>query len=112
MVPKITRPKNEEAVSHIQVKNGFKSYAYNLYNILQNEKIGNTLPEEGKTKLNAVVNEFTKWLYEFQETLKNSLGSCVCSLRNTLQDERIGDILPKEDKNKLSATVGEYQMAR
>lgn len=59
MMPKITRPKKEEAVSHTQAKNGFKSYAYNL----QNEKVENDLSEEDKTKLNAVVNEFTNWLW-------------------------------------------------
>ncbi|RCH84130.1 Hsp70 chaperone, partial [Rhizopus stolonifer] len=75
MMPKITRPKKEEAVSHTQAKNGFKSYAYNL----QNEKVENDLSEEDKTKLNAV----------------NSLESYACSLRNTLQDEKIGDVLPE-----------------
>ncbi|KAG1449997.1 hypothetical protein G6F56_008476 [Rhizopus delemar] len=58
MVNDIKKPKKEEAVSHTQAKNGFKSYAYNL----QNEKVENDLSEEDKTKLNAVVNEFTNWL--------------------------------------------------
>lgn len=69
------KAEDEEAASRIQAKNGLESYAYNLRNTLQDEKVGGALPEEDKTKLNAAVDESIKWLDESQEASKEEYES-------------------------------------
>ncbi|KAG0944304.1 hypothetical protein G6F57_008410 [Rhizopus arrhizus] len=69
------KAEDEEAASRIQAKNGLESYAYNLRNTLQDEKVGGALPEDDKTKLNAAVDEAIKWLDESQEASKEEYES-------------------------------------
>ncbi|KAG1495626.1 hypothetical protein G6F47_008964 [Rhizopus delemar] len=69
------KAEDEEAASRIQAKNGLESYAYNLRNTLQDEKVGGALPEDDKAKLNAAVDEAIKWLDESQEASKEEYES-------------------------------------
>jgi L1 cell adhesion molecule like protein len=69
------KAEDEEAAARIQAKNGLESYAYNLRNTLQDEKVGGALPEDEKTKLSAAVDESIKWLDESQEASKEEYES-------------------------------------
>ncbi|CAO3590686.1 unnamed protein product [Absidia cylindrospora] len=69
------KAEDEEAASRIQAKNGLESYAYNLRNTLQDEKVGGALPEEDKSKISAAVDEAIKWLDDSQEASKDEYES-------------------------------------
>jgi len=69
------KAEDEEAATRIQAKNGLESYAYNLRNTLQDEKVGGALAEDEKTKLSAAVDEAIKWLDESHEASKEEYES-------------------------------------
>ncbi|KNC98218.1 hsp71-like protein [Spizellomyces punctatus DAOM BR117] len=56
------KAEDEAAAERIQAKNGLESYAYNLRNTLQDEKIAGKLEAADKTKLEAAIDEAIKWL--------------------------------------------------
>ncbi|KAI8919158.1 hsp71-like protein, partial [Powellomyces hirtus] len=56
------KAEDEAAAERIQAKNGLESYAYNLRNTLQDEKVTSKLDADSKTKLDAAIDEAIKWL--------------------------------------------------
>ncbi|KAL1932904.1 hypothetical protein VTP01DRAFT_8582 [Rhizomucor pusillus] len=69
------KAEDEAAAARIQAKNGLESYAYNLRNTLQEEKVASALSADDKTKLTAAVDEAIKWLDESQEASKEEYES-------------------------------------
>ncbi|KAJ3113270.1 70-kilodalton heat shock protein [Physocladia obscura] len=61
---------DEAAAERIQAKNGLESYAYNLRNTTQDEKLADKLSSDDKGKLNAAIDETVKWLEVNQEGAK------------------------------------------
>jgi heat shock 70kDa protein 1/2/6/8 len=64
------KAEDEVAASRIQAKNGLESYAYNLRNTLQDEKVTGALDAGDKEKLQKAVDESIQWLDESQEASK------------------------------------------
>ncbi|RKP36184.1 hsp71-like protein [Dimargaris cristalligena] len=64
------KAEDEEAASRITAKNGLESYAYNLRNSIQDEKIASKLDAADKQKLEEAVNDTIKWLDDSQEASK------------------------------------------
>jgi hypothetical protein len=58
---------DEAAAARISAKNGLESYAYNLRNSLNDEKLADKFEAADKTKLEGAVNEAIKWLDVSQE---------------------------------------------
>ncbi|KAL9551178.1 Homospermidine synthase 1 [Mucor bainieri] len=69
------KAEDEEAAARIQAKNGLESYAYNLRNTLQEEKVASALAEDDKTTLKNAVDEAIKWLDESHEASKEEYES-------------------------------------
>ena len=69
------KSEDEAATARIQAKNGLESYAFNLRNTLNEEKVAGALEEADKTKLNAAIDETVKWLDESQEASKEEYES-------------------------------------
>ena len=69
------KAEDEAATARIQAKNGLESYAFNLRNTLNEEKVAGALEEADKTKLNAAIDETVKWLDESQEASKEEYES-------------------------------------
>ncbi|KAL1922665.1 uncharacterized protein VTP21DRAFT_10204 [Calcarisporiella thermophila] len=65
------KAEDEAAASRIQAKNGLESYAYNLRNSIQDEKLAEKLSADDKKKLDDAVTEAIKWLDENQEAEKD-----------------------------------------
>ncbi|KAI8332285.1 70 kDa heat shock protein 3 [Chlamydoabsidia padenii] len=78
------KAEDEEAAARIQAKNGLESYAYNLRNTLQDEKVGGALPEEDKSKISAAVDEAIQWLDNSQEAAKEEYESKQKELEETV----------------------------
>ncbi|CAO3620612.1 unnamed protein product [Mucor hiemalis] len=64
------KAEDEEAASRIQAKNGLESYAYNLRNTLQEEKVSTKLEAGDKEKLDVAVKEAIEWLDNSHEASK------------------------------------------
>ncbi|KAJ3342607.1 70-kilodalton heat shock protein [Entophlyctis luteolus] len=62
---------DEAAAERIQAKNGLESYAYNLRNTTQDEKLADKLSGDDKSKLNAAIDDTIKWLDSNQEAGKD-----------------------------------------
>lgn len=69
------KAEDEASASRIQAKNGLESYAFNLRNTLQEEKVASAMEEADKTKLNSAIDETIKWLDESQEASKEEYES-------------------------------------
>ncbi|CAO3642066.1 unnamed protein product [Mucor hiemalis] len=69
------KAEDEEAAARIQAKNGLESYAYNLRNTLQDEKVGGALPAEDKEKLKTASDETIAWLDNAHEASKEEYES-------------------------------------
>ena len=61
---------DEAAAARISAKNGLESYAYNLRNSLNDEKLADKFEAGDKTRLEGAVNETIKWLDVSQEGSK------------------------------------------
>ena len=61
---------DEAAAARISAKNGLESYAYNLRNSLNDEKLADKFEAADKSKLETAVNEAIKWLDASQEGSK------------------------------------------
>jgi L1 cell adhesion molecule like protein len=61
---------DEEAAARITAKNGLESYAYNLRNSLNDEKLADKFDAADKAKLDAAVQETIQWLDNSQEASK------------------------------------------
>jgi len=64
------RAEDEAASERIQAKNGLESYAYNLRNTLQDDKVSGKLDSGDKAKLSSAIDEAIKWLDGNQEADK------------------------------------------
>ena len=81
---------DEAAAARISAKNGLESYAYNLRNSLNDEKLAGKFEAADKTKLEGAVNETIKWLdvsqegskeeYEDKQKELESIAKYVCFL--------------------------------
>ncbi|KAL2913729.1 Hsp70 chaperone [Polyrhizophydium stewartii] len=56
------KAEDEAAAARVQAKNGLESYAYNLRNTLQDDKVGGKLEADDKAKLESAIDEAIKWL--------------------------------------------------
>jgi len=64
------KSEDEAAATRIQAKNGLESYAYNLRNSLNDEKLKDKFEADDKAKLESAVNDTIKWLDASQEGSK------------------------------------------
>jgi len=69
------KAEDEEVAARIAARNGLESYAYNLRNSLQDEKVGGKLEEADKNKLKEAVDDAIKWLDESAEASKDEYES-------------------------------------
>jgi L1 cell adhesion molecule like protein len=69
------KAEDEEAAARIQAKNGLESYAYNLRNTLQEEKVATKIDAGDKEKLEAAVKEAIEWMDNSQEASKEEYES-------------------------------------
>lgn len=69
------KAEDEAATARIQARNGLESYAYNLRNTLQEEKVSSKLDPTDKDKVNASIKEVTDWLDNSQEASKEEYES-------------------------------------
>ncbi|KAI9360288.1 hsp71-like protein [Pilaira anomala] len=69
------KAEDEAAAARIQAKNGLESYAYNLRNTLQEEKVSTKLEPADKEKLDAAVKEAIEWLDNSHEASKEEYES-------------------------------------
>ena len=72
MVSEAEKYKAEDAAAteRISAKNGLESYAYNLRNSLQDEKLKDKFEAADKAKLESAVNDAISWLDSSQEASK------------------------------------------
>ncbi|VDC04620.1 unnamed protein product [Peniophora sp. CBMAI 1063] len=64
------KAEDEAAAARITAKNGLESYAYNLRNSLQDEKLASKFDPVDKCKLASTINDTISWLDASQEVLK------------------------------------------
>ncbi|KAJ3125889.1 70-kilodalton heat shock protein [Nowakowskiella sp. JEL0407] len=64
------KAEDEAAAERIQAKNGLESYAYNLRNTLQDEKVSSKIDASDKATLEKAIDETIKWLDANQEGSK------------------------------------------
>ncbi|KAI9298496.1 heat shock protein HSS1 [Neoconidiobolus thromboides FSU 785] len=64
------KSEDEAAAARISAKNGLESYAYNLRNTLNDEKVAGKLEAADKEKLEAAIKEATEWLDNSHEASK------------------------------------------
>jgi L1 cell adhesion molecule like protein len=64
------KAEDEAAAERISAKNGLESYAYNIRNTIQDEKVAGKLEEADKAKLEEATNEAISWLDSNQEASK------------------------------------------
>ncbi|KAF7724118.1 70-kilodalton heat shock protein [Apophysomyces ossiformis] len=69
------RADDEAAAARISAKNGLESYAYNLRNTTQEEKVASKLDASDKQKLEEAINDTIKWLDESHEASKEEYES-------------------------------------
>ena len=69
------KAEDEAAAARISAKNHLESYAYNLRNSLQDEKVGGKLDAADKSKLETAVDEAIKWLDDSHEASKEEYES-------------------------------------
>ncbi|CAE6422102.1 unnamed protein product [Rhizoctonia solani] len=69
------KQEDEEAAARITAKNALESYAYNLRNTLQDDKLADKFDAADKSKLETSVNETIAWLDASQEASKDEYES-------------------------------------
>ncbi|KAG0172712.1 70-kilodalton heat shock protein [Apophysomyces sp. BC1034] len=69
------KSEDEAAAARIAAKNGLESYAYNLRNTTQEEKVASKLEAADKEKLEKAVKETIEWLDSSQEASKEEYES-------------------------------------
>ncbi|KAH7340869.1 heat shock protein 70 family [Rhizoctonia solani] len=69
------KQEDEEAAARITSKNALESYAYNLRNTLQDDKLADKFDAADKSKLETAVNETISWLDSSQEASKDEYES-------------------------------------
>ncbi|KAJ1342859.1 hsp70-like protein [Batrachochytrium salamandrivorans] len=71
----VNAAEDEAAADRVQSKNALESYAYNLRNTLQDDKVGGKLEAADKTKLEAAIDEAIKWLDRNHEAERKNTAS-------------------------------------
>jgi len=66
-----TKKDDEEAAARIAAKNGLESYAYNLRNSIQDEKLADKFEPADKSKLEDAIKAAIDWLDASQEASKD-----------------------------------------
>jgi L1 cell adhesion molecule like protein len=69
------KAEDEEVAARIQARNGVESYAYNLRNTLQEDKVKDKLEPDDKEKLEKAINEAIEWLDNSHEASKDEYES-------------------------------------
>ncbi|CAO3700325.1 unnamed protein product [Rhizopus stolonifer] len=69
------KAEDEAAAARIQARNGLESYAYNLRNSLQDEKLATKIEAGDKEKLESAVKEAIDWMDNSQEASKEEYES-------------------------------------
>ena len=69
------KAEDEAAAARIQAKNGLESYAYNLRNSIQDDKLADKFEAGDKDKLQSAVDEAISWLDNSQEASKDEYES-------------------------------------
>ncbi|TEB31233.1 heat shock protein 70 [Coprinellus micaceus] len=69
------KAEDEAAAARIQSKNGLESYAYNLRNSIQDDKLADKFEAGDKDKLQSAVDEAISWLDNSQEASKDEYES-------------------------------------
>jgi len=64
------KAEDEAVAQRVQAKNALESYAYNLRNSIQDEKIATHIKTADKEKLNKMIDETIEWLDHNQEATK------------------------------------------
>ncbi|KIM55850.1 hypothetical protein SCLCIDRAFT_133745 [Scleroderma citrinum Foug A] len=64
------KAEDDAAAARIQAKNGLESYAYNLRNSLNDEKLSGKFDPADKSKLDSAINDAISWLESSQEASK------------------------------------------
>jgi len=64
------KAEDEAVAQRVQAKNALESYAYNLRNSIQDEKIASHIEASDKDKLNKIIDETIEWLDHNQEATK------------------------------------------
>ncbi|KAI6005503.1 heat shock protein HSS1 [Pisolithus albus] len=64
------KAEDEAAAARIQAKNGLESYAYNLRNSINDEKLAGKFDPADKSKLESAINDTISWLDSSQEASK------------------------------------------
>ena len=64
------KAEDEQAAARISAKNGLESYAYNLRNSTQDEKLASKFEADDKEKLDKAISETVAWLDASQEASK------------------------------------------
>ncbi|KAI6005502.1 heat shock protein HSS1 [Pisolithus albus] len=64
------KAEDEAAAARIQAKNGLESYAYNLRNSINDEKLAGKFDPADKTKLESAISDTISWLDSSQEASK------------------------------------------
>jgi len=64
------KAEDEAVAQRVQAKNALESYAYNLRNSIQDEKIATKIEAADKEKLDKIINETIEWLDHNQEATK------------------------------------------
>ncbi|KAI8981119.1 70 kDa heat shock protein 3 [Pilobolus umbonatus] len=69
------KAEDEAVAARITARNGLESYAYNLRNTLQDEKVGGIMPAEDKESIKKATDETIQWLDQSAEASKEEYES-------------------------------------
>ncbi|KAF9579482.1 70-kilodalton heat shock protein [Lunasporangiospora selenospora] len=76
------KAEDEAAAARIQAKNGLESFAFNIKNTLNDEKVGGKLTAEDKKKLEDACGDVISWLDQNQEAEKEEYEGKQKELEN------------------------------
>jgi L1 cell adhesion molecule like protein len=76
------KAEDEEAAARITSRNALESYAYNLRNTLQDEKVADKIDAADKENLKKVIDEKIKWMNESAEASKEEYDSHLSDLED------------------------------
>jgi len=77
------KAEDEAVAQRVQAKNALESYAYNLRNSIQDEKIASNMEAADKEKLNKIIDETIEWLDHNQEATKEEFDNRQKQLEET-----------------------------
>jgi len=77
------KAEDEAVAQRVQAKNALESYAYNLRNSIQDEKIASKIEAADKEKLNKIIDETIEWLDHNQEATKEEFENRQKQLEET-----------------------------